>query len=172
MNKHIRETIINQRLSITPLKYIQMSSEISSKLFANEYFLKAKIIAIYLPIKQEVDTQLIIDYARILGKSIVVPKIKDNEMIMVKYQPPFTLSKFGVNEPVIEDIIERDVIDLIVCPVVGFHDHMRLGYGKGYYDRYLQGYLGHTIGLAFSFQEVNFSVHEHDYTLTKVLTNR
>lgn len=64
-------------------------------------------------------------------------------------------SSFGILEPSNQSkIINKENIDLLIVPMVAFDsNHNRLGYGGGYYDRYLKNYAGKVIGLAFSFQQ-------------------
>ena len=62
---------------------------------------------------------------------------------------------YGILEPDNDKLVNKKDIDLLIVPIVSYDkDHNRLGYGGGYYDRYLKDYEGKVIGLAFTFQQV------------------
>ena len=62
---------------------------------------------------------------------------------------------YGILEPDNDKLVNKKDIDLLIVPIVSYDkDHNRLGYGGGYYDRYLKDYAGNVIGLAFTFQQV------------------
>ena len=100
---------------------------------------------IFLPIqkKREVDTWLIIDelkrnYPEII---ITIPKVEVDGMISIVYENLKQLkpNKWGVLEPQHGETIQPMKLDLILLPLVIFdRNGYRIGYGKGYYDRYLK----------------------------------
>ena len=61
-------------------------------------------------------------------------------------------------------------LDVILVPVVGFFGTYRMGYGKGYYDRYLSKSSALKIGVAFDVQEVEFDVKPTDVKLDMIIT--
>ena len=72
--------------------------------------------------------------------------------------------KFGVMEPDFGEEIKYNEIDLVIVPGVAFDiNGNRIGFGKGYYDRFLRGYNGKTIVLAYDFQVLeSIETEEHD----------
>ncbi len=74
----------------------------------------------------------------------------------------FTIEPIGIHE-------EKD-LDVILVPVVGFFETYRMGYGKGYYDRYLKNSSALKIGLAFDVQEMVFDVKPTDIELDMIIT--
>ena len=68
-----------------------------------------------------------------------------------------------VLEPVREDMTQKADMDAIIVPMVGFDQRRnRMGYGKGFYDRYLSDYKGVIIGLAFEESEMRHLQHEEN----------
>lgn len=121
------------------------------KLIKENSFLSAEVIFCYVSYGSEVGTRLLIREILRLGKTLVVPKcIDDNgHMIGVEIKSEDDLKKgmFGIFEPEGEEF-EREKIDLAIVPGVAFdREGYRLGYGKGYYDRFLKGISAETIGI-------------------------
>ena len=98
---------------------------------------------IFLPIeeKHEVDTGPLIELLRQTGKSIVVPKvIMDSrlEHYLLEEETMLDLNHWGIPEPVEGKRVSADRIDLVFVPLLAFDsDGHRVGYGKGFYDRFL-----------------------------------
>ncbi len=85
--------------------------------------------------------------------------------------------KYGILEPASIDrsltIPEAaKLIDLWIIPLVAFDENCRrLGYGGGYYDRFLEHAKGHRLGIAFDFQKAeNLNCESHDITMDGILT--
>ena len=120
-------------------------------------------IGIYYPIGEEID---IMDLVKIYpNKNFYLPITKD-EIFFVKYNQDDVLvdGLFNTKEP-IGDIVERNLIDCFLIPCVAISkDNQRIGYGKGYYDRYLKGYSKTKIGICYE-QSGNIDVDLMDYDL-------
>ena len=69
--------------------------------------------------------------------------------------------------------IEKDQLYLMIVPLVGYNqNNYRLGYGGGYYDRYLKNYNGYTIGLAYTFQYLkDYQPEFFDIPLNQIITD-
>lgn len=127
-------------------------------------FLKGKI-GIYIPIRNEVDV-----YSHIHNNfDLYIPKMLDDKTIaFYSDQEEKIKGKFSTIEPI--GICEEKKLDVILVPVVGFFETYRMGYGKGYYDRYLKDSLALKIGLAFDVQEMIFDVKPTDIELDMIIT--
>ena len=129
-------------------------------------FLKdKKKIGMYIPVCSEVDV-----YTGLNKNDFFVPKVvSETEMV---FCPCRNLKRgaFGVLEPEGRESVSPDLLDVIVIPVVGFHYPYRMGYGKGYYDRYLKKTRALKIGVAFDCQETDFEVHSWDIPLDIIIT--
>lgn len=115
-----------------------------------------KVIGIYAALNGEVDTYHIID--SLLWdktKTIVCPRIEGSEMNFYKISSLEDLKEghFGVLEPIGN---ERLIPDLMITPMSAFNTlGYRIGYGKGYYDKYFAAHDCFRLGIAYDFQKLN-----------------
>ena len=153
----LRKQMINKRLDLSREDYATKSNLIISKLKQHPDFINAKTIGVYVSFKNEVDTISLIKEI-VNEKSICVPKTDGHLMnfYLINSLDELKKGNFGILEPLNQGkIINKENIDLLIVPIVAFDsNHNRLGYGGGYYDRYLKNYFGKVIGLAFSFQQI------------------
>ena len=91
------------------------------------------------------------------------------------FKDPLAINSHGIAEPISENIVNPDVL---IIPIVAFDKNLfRLGYGGGYYDRYIARRIKKkkitTIGLAYTFQKVNkLPVKKHDIKLNFIVTEK
>ena len=101
-----------------------------------------------------------------------LPK-RQMEFVQIDEDTEFEETGFGVLEPLAGKVLQPQEIDLIVVPGVAFTaDGKRLGFGGGYYDRYLANYLGQTVSLALTTQladAVEWPVEDHDVMIGQVV---
>ncbi len=121
------------------------------KLIKEEVFLSAEVIFCYVSYGSEVGTRLLIREILRLGKTLVVPKCIDDKGHMIgveiKSEEDLKCGMYGIPEPEGCEF-DKGKIDLVIVPGVAFDkEGFRLGYGKGYYDRFLKGFKGKTIGI-------------------------
>lgn len=152
--------------------YQKQSHLIIDKLIKNPHFIAAKKIGIYLSYRNEVDTWQIVD-KYLNKKEIYVPVVDGKEMNFVLFDNKLEKNKYQIYEPINKQVVDKEELDLIIVPLVGFDkDNYRLGYGGGYYDRYLTSYTGYTIGLAYSFQFIdNYQKENFDIPLDQIITD-
>ena len=121
----------------------------------------------------EVSTAAFIKQAQLDGKRVLVPKTYgQGRMIFVDYdERHLQKSSFGLMEPTSEEAVDKTEIDLIHVPGVVFNSQgFRIGYGGGYYDRYLADFAGASISSIYSFQQSDFEPDYHDIAVKEVLT--
>lgn len=129
---------------------------IVEKFLGSDLFLNAESIFLYFSYKDEVSTELIAYNTLKLGKKLAYPVCTDTnghmEFYSVESPENLTEGMYSIMEPD-RNICERAIPDsntLTVVPALCFDRRgYRLGYGKGYYDRFLSDYAGKSIGLAF-----------------------
>lgn len=132
--KSIRNNIVNKELK-DDIIFTNLINEIHYK--------QTNIIACYLSFNNEVDTYKIIKYSILNNKKIVIPKIKGDDLIFTYFDGDYLKlikNKYGIYETKDkEKIIDNSLIDLIIVPSICCNTFKyRIGYGKGYYDRYLK----------------------------------
>lgn len=132
----------------------------------------ARNIGVYFSIEHEINTMPIIEGLRARKKKLYLPKVvpgPEHSMNFIRYTEDSKLetSSFGIKEIVDSDDINND-IDLLLVPGIAFsvNKHFRLGYGGGYYDRFLQRNPKiMTVSLVNSqmlFNEADWSIEDTD----------
>ena len=138
--------------------------------------LKNKQIGAYFPINYEIDCLEILKQLEKSGHKISLPVTrKGNKMDFLEWssKEPLLIGKIGIPEPYSKKKVYPEIL---LVPLVAFNKYkFRLGYGGGYYDRYIQKIKKIkktlTIGVAFSFQEVKkLPINEHDKKLDYIFT--
>ena len=136
------------------------------------------IIGGYYPVNYEIDDIEILYNLENKGCKICLPKIKKNfQMNFYKFSKNdiLKINKYGIPEP-LSNI--KVLPDILLVPLVAFDKNLnRIGYGAGYYDRFIASIKKQkkllTIGLAFHFQEIKFiPTNKHDYKLDFIVTNK
>ena len=138
-------------------EFIQKASANACKILAErKEFSNAETVLLYFPVKNEISPLPIFELALHNGKSIAFPVCnkKDNTLTFRKVtslcEPEDT--DFGLYEPKFGcEEIRPDARTLCVVPALAFsRDGHRLGYGGGYYDRFLKDFQGVSVGFAYS----------------------
>lgn len=153
----IRKKKIQERLDLSDKEYQNKSNLIINKLKKEAVFQQAKTIGIYISFNNEVNTLELIEEL-LKYKVVCVPKTHKEYMDfhIIKSFKDLTKGNFGILEPDNKNIIPKNQIDLMIVPLVAYDkNNNRIGYGGGYYDRYLQECDAYTVGLAFSCQLVD-----------------
>jgi len=140
--------------------------------------LKSKNVGGYFPSNFEIDDLKILEMMEKKKINISLPVIKENnQMNFLQWSrhDPLKINKFGIPEPISSKII---VPDILLVPLVSFDSKLnRLGYGGGFYDRYIEKIeikkKVFKVGFAFSFQELKeVPVNNYDKKLDLIITER
>ncbi|MDP8299500.1 MAG: 5-formyltetrahydrofolate cyclo-ligase [Candidatus Tantalella remota] len=179
MRKGITEKLRDQ----TPDLREQRSRRIQETLVSSAEFRKAGTVMSYVATDTEVDTAYLNEKVLEAGKKLVVPVIDAKHQITIaselKSIKDLVKGPYGIYEPkdgLMKQTAVED-IDLIVAPAIAYdRQNMRLGRGKGYYDKFFAGAPLRdtvTVGLAFHFQVVDFlPTDPHDKAVSKVITDK
>lgn len=170
----IRENFLKKRELISKSSRALLSDKIAKKLMSLEEFQKNSCIMLYASIKSEVETYKIIKECLGLGKKVVLPcsnisNINPCELSSMEELKPGYLR---IPEPAIKRHVRNKEIGLVVVPVVAFDQKgARLGYGRGYYDKFLANSKAVKVGLAFEAQiHPGLPEESHDVRLDFVIT--
>jgi len=99
---------------------------------------KAKVIMLYIPLKIEINISTLIIKLRKDKKIVLVPFMEGKSFRLVKYRLPLKIKKFGVKEPNNSNRYNKK-IDLAIVPILGTDSTLRrVGFGKGFYDRFFE----------------------------------
>ena len=139
-----------------------------------------KTLSLYYPSNYEVNPLGLFQLIKKINIKILLPVIKPNNQmnfIEWRYLDPLKVNNFGMLEPCL--INKPMVPDFMLVPLLAFDsNNNRLGYGKGFYDRFLNKFLRNkkkiiTIGVAFSFQKYNkLPMSNLDIKLDYILTEK
>ena len=137
-----------------------------------------KVIGGYYPFNYEIDPIKILKNLEKKKYQISLPKIKKNfQMNFFRWsiKDPLLINKYGIPEPTSNKIVYPNIL---LVPLVAFDKNLnRIGYGGGFYDRYLEKIKKNkkiiTIGLAYFFQKVKkIPINKHDFKLDYIVTNK
>ncbi len=176
MKSNIRKETLEKlnQLSQYSMKKNTWEKVLYEKLFASKEWQEAKVVATTLSMPIECDTTPIVKRAFLEKKQIVLPKTKKGgimDFYLVTKETRIEKTNFGVYEPITNHKVSKSFIDLIIVPGVAFSkEGYRVGFGGGFYDRYLVGYSGNTISLVFPEQLLlEFLPESHDILVQKLL---
>ena len=159
-------------------KYFEIRKEFFNPLvlLIKSKFKKKKLkLALYYPSSFETNVLKLLELNYISNKDILLPVIEENNSMNFfpwKKDGVLHVNKFGMLEPVKSKL---NIPNIMLVPLLAFDkDKNRLGYGKGFYDRYLNNFKNIlTIGVAFSFQKYhNLPVNNKDVKLDYILTEK
>ncbi len=164
----LREAYLKKRQLFASM---EKSEAICEKAFRLPALQAARNVMLYISAKSEVNTALLIALLLKEGKSVCAPRVLSKADMEAAYidGTGFKKGSFGIWEPLGP---RAEKIDFIVVPGVAFDDKgNRLGYGKGYYDRFLTKHPAPTLGLGYSCQiHSELPVAPHDKPLDMILT--
>lgn len=159
-------------------QYNELSIVICDKALQDFSVQEGKTIAITISNRPEVDTNILIENLWKLGKRVAVPKCnaktKEMDFYVIQNFSQLETVYMHLQEPIPSktEYVRVDDIDLIIVPGVAFDKlGYRVGYGGGYYDRYLMNYTGSLLTLAFDEQVFSQVPSEsHDIPVHRILT--
>jgi len=169
--KEIRQFVKEKRKYCDASFVKEANTKIKNTLCQLNELQRAKVVYIYVDFNNEVGTRDIIEYLFTQNKEVAVPKIEEGIMNFYKISDLSQLEEgyYGIPEPV-NKIIPKTP-DIVIVPGVAFSlKRERLGYGKGFYDRFLNDKVI-KVGLSYEFQLFDsLPVDEHDVNMNYVIT--
>ena len=170
----LRALIKEQKRAMTLQQIEELSSKLAQKFFASEQYKNADSVYGYLPYNQEVRTIPILEQAIKDGKRVAVPKVIGDEMVFILMDDLTCVQKgyAGIPEPIANEPVAEDVHALVLMPGLAFDTKgHRIGYGGGFYDRFLDKEPNHpTVALCYAFQVFpELETETHDIPVDLVL---
>jgi len=141
------------------------------------HFRKSRSIFVYVSFLGEVDTHKIIK-RNLHSKIIYAPSLNSKSTTIapsrLKSWSDLKKGTYGILEPKNGPTFDVNAIDMCIIPGAAWDKNgHRIGFGKGYYDRFLQNYKGIKVGLAYDFQIVkNIPADKHDIAVDYIITDR
>lgn len=173
MKAELRKQVLQEMKAIPRQQKQFIDQTLTERLLQHPFYQEAKVIATYLSFPHEFQTQELIEQALKDGKKVLIPKTyPKGRMDFVVYDPQqLVKTSFGLLEPQGDlEVVDASQIDLIHVPGLAFTmEGYRIGYGGGYYDRYLEQFSGHTLSTVYPCQIRDFSPENHDIPVQEVL---
>ncbi|MEK3975427.1 5-formyltetrahydrofolate cyclo-ligase [Psychrobacillus sp. FSL K6-1267] len=181
MSKQLMRKNMKDKLSrLDSDLYILYSEQIKTNFIKEISSLNVRTIGLTISAFPEVNTEGIIHALWELGRTVVVPKCtpQDRSMTFYRIEDYNQLETVYMNlkepNPKLTTAVEPSSIDLLIVPgIVYSKSGYRIGYGGGYYDRFLSNYKGKSLSLAFDMQLVDEIVSEDfDLPVDSIITER
>ena len=173
MKSKLRKQVLHEMKALSQEQKQAMDRALTERFLRHPFYQEAKTIATYLSFPHEFQTQELIEQALKDGKKVLIPKTyPKRRMDFVVYHPQqLVKTSFGLLEPQGDlEVVEPSQIDLIHVPGLAFTtEGYRIGYGGGYYDRYLEHFSGHTLSTVYHYQVQDFIPENHDIPVEEVL---
>ena len=173
MKSELRKQVLQEMKAIPRKQKQAIDQALTEGLLQHPFYQEAKVIASYLSFPHEFQTQELIDQALRDGKKVLIPKTyPKGRMEFVVYDPQqLVKTSFGLLEPQGNlEVVDTSQIDLIHVPGLAFTtEGYRIGYGGGYYDRYLENFAGHSLSTIYPCQVQEFNSEDHDIPVQEVL---
>ena len=173
MKSELRKQVLQEMKVIPQKQKNTMDRALTDRLLHHPFYQEAKVIATYLSFPHEFQTQGLIDQVLKDGKKVLIPKTyPKGRMEFVVYDPQqLKKTSFGLLEPQGDlEVVDASQIDLIHVPGLAFtREGYRIGYGGGYYDRYLEHFAGQTMSTIYPCQIQTFNPDSHDIPVQEVL---
>lgn len=130
----------------------KLDNIIFNKIINLKEYKDSKVILTYVSLKEEVDTIELIKHSLNIGKQVAVPKCEGNDIVFYYINNLEDLEEisYGILEPKTNKLVNNFNNSICIVPGIAFDkENNRIGYGKGFYDRFLENYNGIKIGLTY-----------------------
>ncbi len=171
--KELRKEMLRKRSKLTLDDREKYSKEIAESLYNTDYYKNAETIMAFISFGSEINTRYMIEDAISQGKTVVipvmVPETRELKVSRIMDYEELEIGHYNILTPKEEFLrfLDPNTIDLILTPGLIFaEDGYRVGYGGGYYDRFLAGLKGNPtkIGIGFDIQ-VRDQVPKEDFDI-------
>ncbi len=158
----LRKTLDRQKASL----------KIVEKILNLPAFCAAKNVLIYYPLKHEIN---LLPLLEVKGKKFYLPKVMGSDLLVCPYNENLEKSKLGIMEPCDSFALSPDILDISFVPALAVDKNLnRLGYGGGFYDRFLKNKQVKSLNIAVLFKELvvdEIEVEPFDKKVDMLLTD-
>jgi 5-formyltetrahydrofolate cyclo-ligase len=158
MEKHEwRKYFLAARRALSAFQRASFSSAIHRRVLSHPAWQRARTVGAYIALPDEVQTHSLLRLARECGKQLAAPIVDPLKQRLTFHKlsrlADVCLRRPGLLEPSRSHPVAHEQLDLVLVPGIGFDERgFRLGFGKGYYDRFLETCRAFRMGLAFENQ--------------------
>ncbi|UEA30950.1 5-formyltetrahydrofolate cyclo-ligase [Granulicatella elegans] len=164
-------------LRLSKEERIVQEDKIIAYLEKNAQWKNAQVIALTKSMPIEFSLEKVVEIARKMNKKIVVPVTLPHRQMKFAFwdeKTEFQKNSFGVEEPIHPVWVEEEQIDLVIVPGLAYSKKgERLGFGGGYYDRFLEKHNYSTLSLAYKeqvYDEVSWEIEVFDQCIQTLIT--
>ena len=157
IKNELRQKYREYRSSLSAQEKDAIDNAIFRRVISGPQYKKSPLILLYMSGAIEVDTLRLVEHSLNHGKRVALPRCIPNtrsmEFFIIKSLDDVEKGSFGVLEPIPQKCEKLQMFDgsLCIVPGLGFDmNGFRLGFGKGYYDRFLSEFSGETMGICYS----------------------
>ncbi len=175
--EQIRKEIRQLRDGMPSSEVQTCSLQIAKRLLQLKPLREARVIMGYMSIDNEVDIGLVLEHFTRPDRILLLPRVEGRHIQAVQYTGPGALKKsaFGILEPS-GPVWDPQQIDVVLVPGLAFdYQGYRIGYGKGYYDRFLPQLRKNAFlcGVCYEFQVIpSCNPHQADFPVDWIMTER
>ncbi|MFN5911647.1 MAG: 5-formyltetrahydrofolate cyclo-ligase [Bacteroidota bacterium] len=179
IKKEARELYIQKRMELAPGE-LEARSELISGLLFKHFQLSEKTISIFLPMerKKEINTYLVLEKGYSLDAKVALPKMNEDTQTLRHFlfenHAQLEVNRLGIPEPRSGKSVKLKDLEYVLVPLLAFDDKgHRVGYGKGYYDRFLKKCAPGCIFIGLSLFEESIVIDDietHDVRLHYCIT--
>lgn len=177
--EQVRQSLLEKRQALSEKAVQDLSSSIQDKLFKSPLWPKKGRVGLYAPVRNEVMTQTLFQNALESGLHVYFPRVEQGiNFYEVNGPDDLQRGSWSIPEPKLhcELLSKSQGLDLLVVPGIAFTaDGHRIGYGRGFYDKYIEARRpnGPIIALAYDFQIVEgFPSENWDQPLDGIITEK
>jgi len=175
----VRQNILKLRETLSSEKVSKLSQKIQDRVFKANFWPKSGRVGLYAPVRNEVMTQSIFQKALESGLHVYFPRVEQG-IQFYEVNGPEDLQKgsWSILEPKKDCVAlsPTEKLDLLIVPGIAFTKMgHRIGYGRGFYDKYISDLAQNipVVGIAYDFQVIeNFPLDDWDQPLTGVMTEK
>ncbi|MBO4886529.1 MAG: 5-formyltetrahydrofolate cyclo-ligase [Clostridia bacterium] len=173
--EEIRSEVRIKRKKVSGIQVAEMSLRVCEKIVKLPEYIRARRVLCYAAMPDEVQTRGLLWAIRHSGRELFMPVARGGgsmDAVRVTDDTPMKPDVFGIETPVSDDVLPPEELDLALVPGIAFdRSGNRLGFGKGYFDRFLARCRCPAIGLAYELQLVDaIDARPHDVPMDKIVT--
>ncbi len=177
MKHDIRQEMLKKRLLIDSRDAQTMSAQITQTLLDLDCIKNAACVMAYYSHKNEPNLMALMHALLDMGKNVALPYVADNDnLIAVEYTLDSVMKSniYGIAEPIIMNESEQAEPDIVLVPGIAYDTALnRIGYGVGYFDRFLKETTARKIGICYDMQIVpNIDAEPYDISMDMLVTEK
>ncbi len=172
-----RKMLAERRRSIPPQEKLRKANVMTETVLTLSEVQAAEEIMVYASFGHEASTEALIAALLRSHGSVLLPYIQDGKMEITRVlrDDPMVESNYGPQEPLNKEALDPAVVEVVIVPGLGFDPQgRRIGYGRGFYDRFLARVPPHAVAIGFGFAEQlaeRIPTEDHDITLHALVTD-